>query len=1044
MRFFTSLFLLFIAATPSSLAQSCSSIQGMTPQTAIAVCGTTTFVQPFVNNCTGPNVGGACPGGFQSGSSYWYKFHCYAPGLLGLGFIIKPVLGSDDFDWGLFDVTGHTDLNDIFSTPSMQVSVNISGNLGQTGCIPGGFGNFNCSPDPEYNQLAAMQAGHDYMLMVTNWSATGQGYSISFTGGDALITNNTPPVITSVSTVGCNTSLLKVVFSKDIKCPSVTVTGSEFSLTPIGPVVNAAISSCSSPLGTITELTVQLQNPLAAGSYNLVVNPGTDGETFVDACGDSMAIGFQVPFTVTAITPVAVNNITYTGCAPTVLNVNLTKPVLCNSITPNGSEFSIIPGNPAIASVQSSCISTGTYTGQLQVVLQNPLPHGNYQLVINSGADGNTFIDTCNNQMVAVSIPFTINQVTTAPVIQSVVFDECHPDKVVVNFDKPVNCASLTAAGSELSIGPGNWPINSITYNCTAGIYTAQVTLNLLTPLPGGNFAINVNNGVDGNTLSDTCYAFIPAGYTRSFTTTQAPVPVFDSVQFDKCDPSFVKIFYNHAIKCSSVSANGSDYSITGPSTVTINAAITDVTCASGYTNWVLLQFAQPINTFGNYVLHNQAGTDGNSIIDTCSAIQDPAETISFTALVKPSAVFNSQVNWGCVMDTIVLSHPGGNGINSWTWNFSDGSSASGQNISHIFPVATATAGIQLIVSNGFCSDTVSNTVTLGNAFQAGFTNIPSDTFCINTPVNFTNTSSGTALSYVWDFGDATQFNGQNPPTHVYTISNIYNVQLTATDSHGCISTASKLLHVSNTAFIDFTGLKPQYCTGNQVVLTRKIASTIDSYVWDNGDGKTFTNEVNVNFSYPNEGVYTITLTGNDRYCGLSQVSKTVPVYAVPVVHLGPDTVLCQSDIMLIGVTPNANYTYIWNTGATTAQLYTDIFTRHYTLTADNHGCRGYDDLAIKVLSACLIKVPGAFTPNGDRLNDQLRAVNADLAKNFSLQVFNRLGQMVFSTHNPLEGWNGYYKGNAAETGAYVWLLSYTDPWTGKEVKEKGTSILLR
>ena len=147
---------------------------------------------------------------------------------------------------------------------------------------------------------------------------------------------------------------------------------------------------------------------------------------------------------------------------------------------------------------------------------------------------------------------------------------------------------------------------------------------------------------------------------------------------------------------------------------------------------------------------------------------------------------------------------------------------------------------------------------------------------------------------------------------------------------------------------------------------------------------------------------------------------------------------------MLIGVAPTPNYTYMWNTGATTSQIYTDVFTRNYDLTADNHGCRGYDAMHVKILPACLIKVPGAFTPNGDGLNDQLKAVNADLAKNFSFKVYNRMGQLVFTTTNPLDGWDGGFKGNPADNGAYVWILSYIDPWSGKDVKEKGTSILIR
>lgn len=820
MRFFTFLFLLFISTANIVVAQPPCAGLGRTAQTAIVVCGILTFSQPVVPSCTGPNLPpSGCNDPVTSSNSVWYRFHCYQSGTLG--FIITPASAADDYDWELMDFTGFPP-SAVYTT-NLGISLNLSAITGPTGCSPAGTLNLNCAggaPGSEFNRMPDLIAGNDYLLMVTNWSNSGFGYNLDFVGGTAVLTDNLLPSITNVDIVGCNTSLLRINFSEDILCSSLTPLGTEFTITGGTHTITGITSVCSS-VNAFTELTLALQNPIPAGNYRITVNNGSDGNTLLDVCQEAMPVGSFFDFTVSGITPLAIDTITYPGCAPAILNVAFTKPLWCSSVTSSGSEFSILPGNPAIVSVQSSCTSGSIFIDQLQIVLQNPLAPGNYQLVVNAGTDGNTFIDTCNNSMIAGSaFPFVI--------------------------------------------APG------------------------------------------------------------------------------------------------------------------------------------------------------------------------------------PSANFNSQVNWGCVMDTILLSHPGGNGANSWVWSFSDGGTASGQTVTHISSVTTPAVDVRLIVSNGLCSDTVTNTIILGNTFMADFTNNPIDSFCINTPVTFTDVSTGTINNYLWDFGDFTQHNGQTPPIHSYSLSNDYTVQLIVTDNHGCRDTASKILHVTPSAAIDFTGLKPQYCTGNQVVLTRKISPNIGSYIWDNGDGKTFTNEVVVNFSYANEGVYTITLNGTDKYCGPTSVSKTVPVYAVPKVSLGPDTVLCQSDRMLIGVAPNAGYTYLWNTGATTSQVYTDVFTRDYTLTADNHGCRGYDAMYIKVLPVCLIKVPGAFTPNGDGLNDMLKALNADLAKNFSFRVYNRLGQLVFYTNNPLEGWDGKFRGNPESTGTFVWSLSYTDPWTGKVVKEKGTSILLR
>jgi hypothetical protein len=43
-----------------------------------------------------------------------------------------------------------------------------------------------------------------------------------------------------------------------------------------------------------------------------------------------------------------------------------------------------------------------------------------------------------------------------------------------------------------------------------------------------------------------------------------------------------------------------------------------------------------------------------------------------------------------------------------------------------------------------------------------------------------------------------------------------------------------------------------------------------------------------------------------------------------------------------------------------------------------------------------------------------------------------------------MEGWDGSFKGNPESSGTFVWMLSYIDPWSGKYVNTKGTSILIR
>jgi gliding motility-associated-like protein len=1039
MRFFTFLFLIL----PSIInAQVCSN-PGMTPQTSVSVCGVLSFPQANVPTCTGPILpAGACGADpVTSSNSNWYRFHCYQTG--SIGFLISPASNSDDYDWQLMDITGHQP-QDVL-TMNLGISLNLSGIPGATGCTPTGTLDVHCSggvAGSQFNRMPTIIAGNDYLLMVTNWSNSGLGYNLIFTGGTSVLTNNQPPSITNVGIVGCNASLLNVNFSEDILCNSLTASGSEFTITNGTHVITGVSSACATGSNAFNQLNIALQNPLPPGNYQLIINDGSDLNTLLDVCQTAMPAASSFPFTVPVQNPLAISNISYSGCAPTLLKLALSTPVLCNTVTSTGSEFSIA-GN-TVTAVLSSCATGATYIDTLQIVLQNALPFGNYQLVVNNGTDGNTMTDTCGASLPSgYNFPFVINQITTAPAIQSIVFDDCKPYLVVLNFDKPFSCNSLTANGSEFSITPGILTVTGISSNCTGNGYASQLTLQLSGNLPAGNFNVNINNGTDGNTIGDSCYVLVPVNMIKPFSTTQAPSPIFDSLQYNKCSPSSIKVFYSKPISCSSINANGSEFSITGPSAVTVTSVATDVTCSAGYTNWVVLSLSQPINTFGNFVLHNVAGSDGNSVMDTCFATQNTIETFAFNVLGNPSAAFTDQVQFGCVMDTISGSHLGGNGINSWTWNFSDGTTAVGQTFSHTFPLSTVTATVQLIVSNGLCTDTLSRSYTLDNAFIANFT-LSADTVCRNAGVNFTNNSTGNNLQFLWQFGDNTQFAGQVPTAHSYTASNSYTIYLIATNNKGCLDSATKLVYITPLPVISFTGLHVKYCTDESVSLTAQLLGSITSFTWNNGNAVTAQNQLAFGFSYPNQGNFSVSLTATDKFCGSISSTASTQAYKVPVFDLGKDEIYCPGITVELGVAPTSGYTYLWNTGATSSHIITSTSSNTYRLIANNNGCIGQDEVYIKMLDNCLIKVPGAFTPNADGVNDKLKAINAELATHFLLSVYNRFGQLLFSTSNPVMGWDGTFKGQPSATGTYVWQLSYVHPVTKLPVYDKGTSILIR
>ena len=89
------------------------------------------------------------------------------------------------------------------------------------------------------------------------------------------------------------------------------------------------------------------------------------------------------------------------------------------------------------------------------------------------------------------------------------------------------------------------------------------------------------------------------------------------------------------------------------------------------------------------------------------------------------------------------------------------------------FPIATPTVTVQLIVSNGFCSDTTSQIITLGNVINAAFTASTGDTICINTPINFTEASTGNIVNYLW-ISAISPIQWTSTTTHSYPVTNTY------------------------------------------------------------------------------------------------------------------------------------------------------------------------------------------------------------------------------------------------------------------------------
>jgi gliding motility-associated-like protein len=110
----------------------------------------------------------------------------------------------------------------------------------------------------------------------------------------------------------------------------------------------------------------------------------------------------------------------------------------------------------------------------------------------------------------------------------------------------------------------------------------------------------------------------------------------------------------------------------------------------------------------------------------------------------------------------------------------------------------------------------------------------------------------------------------------------------------------------------------------------------------------------------------------------------------------------------------------------------------------DRQGCLGTDSIQIETKDCeALLVFPNAFTPNHDGLNDIFRLKYPGLVANYQMQIFNRWGQVIFSSSDPFGGWDGNFANELQPPGTYIWIIRYTDR-SGKSQRINGSVVLIR
>ena len=210
--------------------------------------------------------------------------------------------------------------------------------------------------------------------------------------------------------------------------------------------------------------------------------------------------------------------------------------------------------------------------------------------------------------------------------------------------------------------------------------------------------------------------------------------------------------------------------------------------------------------------------------------------------------------------ETINFSDLSLNSPTSSSWEFGDGSTGQGANVSHSWD-EPGSYTVTLTSANGAGSDSTSKTVTVAplppNPPTAAF-NITNATVPVNSVVSFTDASTGDPTSWLWDFGDGGSSRAQNPP-HGFNAPGTYTITLTATNAGGSTSMSRQLV-VVDPPVASFTQVADELA----VVFTDTSVNSPTDWQWTFGDGTSSTAQ-NPSKSYAEPGIYTVRLiAGND------------------------------------------------------------------------------------------------------------------------------------------------------------------------------------
>lgn len=351
----------------------------------------------------------------------------------------------------------------------------------------------------------------------------------------------------------------------------------------------------------------------------------------------------------------------------------------------------------------------------------------------------------------------------------------------------------------------------------------------------------------------------------------------------------------------------------------------------------------------------------------------------------------------------------------------------------------------KITVNDNGCINTDSIKVNVLDFISVDF--MPDTTICRTDTITLKPISH--ALGYVWTSSSTLSSNTVKNPKTAPTTNTTYYVTANLGYCQDRDSFSVRVIPYPEVSVIP----DPTICFGSRVQLSANIKAS--SFNWF-----PINTLLNANTLTPIAGVTrttSFTLTVRDTLGCPKPVTDTITVTVIPpiVLNAGKDTSVVINQPLQFNSTggyDGLNYTWTPATGLNNPSISNPIgvfgtgtdSVKFKLRGTDINGCFGEDEILVKIFNALPeIYVPSGFTPNADGRNDIIRPICVGITQLNYFRVFNRWGQLVFSTSEIGKGWDGRIGGQLQNAGTFVYSVEGLD-YNGKKVIKEGTTVLIR